>query len=488
MAKQHKTWPVCVWTLLALFVIFASGVSAQVASSPDLRLELGFNNTLVANHWNPVKLTRRDQPAQTLVLTIDQGTLREGEVLAVYRKELGAANGLDVVEDDVYLPAWRRFSWRIENSERVFASGSIERREVNAQLLTLLISARPEQWLGSFGDNARVLELPFSLLPNRLAAYDGVETLLIDGSAPPPTLEAVSSAAVAGVKVLLLENLPETYAELNLLAPQVRQRLGAGWIARTSAEGVRATLSMLTPLETHTLTNALITEDLKQRPPLVPQMYVLGAAGAYALATLLLLRFFGSAGLLTSFVLAGLASFGAWTWLRPARPQLSQTRTLVLNADLAYVSSVHNLFTLPDTTLSLSEQAHPTDLRAYTQNGDTLTVKLPRYSDVMLVQRPVLASTTLQLEGETLQNLTDAPMTSVYVKGLGAQPDVLGQQKLTLQSGEEAKLSDVYEALLPLLPDGTALAVQETRIHIVLPTLLLVAEASVNRPFGKQAW
>jgi hypothetical protein len=470
MAKQPYAFMIRVLVLGVLLPL----VSAQ---NQDISLELGFNNALVADHWNPLKLIRRDQPAQTLTLTIDQGTLRDGEVLAVYQKDLGAANGLDVFEDDVYFPAWRRFSWRIENSDRVFASGSIERREVNAQPLTLLVSARPEQWLRSFAEGARVLELPFSLLPNRLASYDGVETLLIDGTAPAPTLEAVTSAAVAGVKVLLLEGLPESHAELNLLAPRVRQRLGAGWIARTSADGVRATLSMLTPLDTKALMKALVSEDLHQRPPLVSPMVVLVAASSYALVTLLLLRFFGTAGLLTSFLLAGLASFGAWTWLRPAHPQLSETRTLVLNAELAYKGGVESLFTLPDAALSLGLKAHPTDVRAYTQNGDLLSFSLPRYSDVLLEHRPSLSSATLKFEGETLQNLTDAPLTNVFVKGLGAQADIAAQRSLTLGPGEEAELNSVYEALLPLLPDGTAIAQQGPNIHIALPTLLLLSQA-----------
>lgn len=460
-----------------LVYLFCVTVVVDAQSSQDLSLELGFNNTLVADHWNPIKLTRRDQPAQMLTLTIDQGTLRGGEVLAVYRKELSAANGLDVFEDDVYIPAWRRFSWRVENSERVFASGTIERREVNTQPLTLLISAQPEMWLKDFAPDARVLELPFSLLPERLASYDGVTTLLIDGTAPAPTLEAVTSAAVSGVNVLLLENLPESHAELELLAPKARQRLGAGWIARTSVDGVRATLSMLTPLAPGTLVSSLVNDDLHQRPPRVPQMIVLGAASAYALVTLLLIRFLGSAGLLTSFLLAALASVGAWTWLRPAKPQLVQTRTLTLNADLAYAGGVQGLFTLPDADISLNLIAHPTDLRAYTQQSEVLHMTLPRYSEVVLEQRPTLSSATLKLEGETLSNLTDGIMTNVYVKGLGMQADIAAQQTLTLMHGEEVELNKIYEALLPLLPDGTALAQQETNIHIALPTLLLLAES-----------
>jgi hypothetical protein len=467
--------------LSLLAALFCLTIIVHAQSSEDVRLELGFNNALVADYWNPIKLTRRDQPAQTLTLTIDQGTLRGGEVLAVYRKELSAANGLDVFEDDVYFPAWRRFSWRIENDERVFASGTIERREVNTQPLTLLISAQPEKWLRDFAPDARVLELPFSLLPERLASYDGVETLLIDGTAPAPTLKAVTSAAVAGVNVLLLENTPErglseNLAELALLAPKVRQRLGAGWMARTSEDGVRATLSMLTPLEPKTLVAALVNDDLHQRPPIVSQVVVLSAASAYALLTLLLIRFFGSAGLLTSFLLAALASVGAWTWLRPESPQLTQTRTLTLNADLAYVGGVQSLFTLPDADMSLDTTAHPTDLRAYTQS-ETLNFPLSRYSEMVLEQRPTLSSVTLRLEGETLQNLTDKTMTNVYVKGLGIQKDIAAQQGLVLQQGEEIELNKIYETLLSLLPDGTALAQQETTTHIALPTLLLLVES-----------
>jgi hypothetical protein len=476
MATQQLKTLILRWCLFAPLLALIVAVHAQ--SSQDVRLELGFNNTLVADHWNPIKLTRRDQPAQTLTLTVDQGTLRGGEVLAVYRQELGPANGLDVFEDDVYLPAWRRFSWRIENSERVFASGTIERREVNTQPLTLLISARPEKWLRDFASDTRILELPFSLLPERLASYDGVETLLIDGTAPAPTLEAVSSAAVAGVNVLLLEQsangVSENMSELELLAPKARQRLGAGWIARTSEDGVRATLSMLTPLETKTLVTALVNDDFHQRPPRVSHMVVLSAASAYALVTLLLIRFLGSAGLLTSFLLAALTSVAAWTWLRPKSPQLIHTRTLTLNAGLAYMGGVKSLFTLPDADVSLALTAHPTDLRAYTQQSELLQLRLPRYSEVIVEQRPMLSSATLKLEGETLQNLTDAAMTNVYVKGLGMQTNLAAQQALTLMQGEEVELNKLYEALLPLLPDGTALAQQNTHIHIALPTLLLL--------------
>jgi hypothetical protein len=125
--------------------------------------------------------------------------------------------------------------------------------------------------------------------------------------------------------------------------------------------------------------------------------------------------------------------------------------------------------------LSLEVVAHPTDVRAYTQSG-LLHLGLSRYTDVLLEYRPTLSAPTLRLGSEGLQNLGDAVMTNVYVKGLGLQQDIAAQQTLTLVPGEEGA-STKYEALLPLLPEGAALAQQGSDIHIALPMLLLVAEA-----------
>jgi hypothetical protein len=175
-------------------------------------------------------------------------------------------------------------------------------------------------------------------------------------------------------------------------------------------------------------------------------------------------------------VLAGLASFGAWTWLRPNSPQLSQTRTLFVNADLAYVKSVESLFTLPDVSLASSVNAHPTDVRSYTQRGDNLELSLPRYTEVLLEHRPELAGETLRLEGQTLRNLTDVVLSNVYVKGLGSQADLEAQGRLELSPGEEPELSSTYEALLTLLPEGTALAQSGDSTHVALPKLVFLSE------------
>ncbi|MGL4609553.1 MAG: hypothetical protein ACRCYY_07685 [Trueperaceae bacterium] len=479
-----------IWlALLLCSLLLCSNVeySALAQTNPDLSLELGIQNSVVADHWNPLKLTRRDQPAQRFVLVIDQGSLRDGETLVTYQRDLPPAPGLDVFEDDVYIPTWRQFSWRIENDERVFASGSLERREVNATPLTLLLSSQPERYKSSFSSDTRLLELPFSLLPERVAAYDGVQTLLLDGSASAPTLEAITAAAVSGVNVLLLGDLPDSHRELSLLAPELRQHLGAGWIARTSEVGVRATLSMLTPLAPKTLRDALMSGDLSQRPMTVPQLYVGGGAALYALLLLVLLRFFGNAGLLTSFLIATLTSVAAWTWLRPKSPQLSHTRTLIVNHELALVHRLESVFTLPQAQLSLNQQARLTALRAYTQHNDSLELSLPRYSEVLLEHRPSLSRETLKLEGQQLYNLTDTPLHDVYVKGLGPQPDLEPGGVQTLTQADVAEVTDVpvtqstvaqiYEALLDLLPDGTALAHADGTFHIALPELLSLTEA-----------
>jgi hypothetical protein len=145
----------------------------------------------------------------------------------------------------------------------------------------------------------------------------------------------------------------------------------------------------------------------------------------------------------------------------------------VLNAELAYVAGVQRLFTLPDADVTLDVTARPSDIRAYEQSNG-LAVRLPRYSEVILVHRPILSGMTLKLEGETLHNLTDELMTNVYVKGLGMQMDVAAQQVSRLGPGEEVEVNKIYEALLPLLPEGTALAQQNRNVHIALPSLLFL--------------
>ena len=196
----------------------------------DARLELGFRGEMVVDHWNPLRLIRRDMGPATLTLEIDQGTLREGLVPVIYQVKLPSAQGLTVYEDDVYIPFWRSFVWKLADDTQVFASGSFDRQVVNTQSIDLVISKTPEIYLESLGETQRIVQGD-DLLPKRLAAFDGVNTLLLDGSLPMPSLEAISSAVAAGVNVLWVEGPAQAYPYdlLALLAPYSRSASG-GWL------------------------------------------------------------------------------------------------------------------------------------------------------------------------------------------------------------------------------------------------------------------
>jgi hypothetical protein len=435
------------------------------ALSQEVRLEMGFRGEMVAQHWNPLRLIRRDMGPATLTLEFDQGTLRQGAIPVFYKVNLRAAQGLDVFEDDVYIPFWRAFTWKLADDDEVFASGSFDRQLVNTQPIDLIISKTPENYLRILGETTRVIQAD-DLLPKRLAAYDGVNTLLMDGSIPMPSLEAISSAAAGGVLVLFLSG-SETYSyeAINLLAPNPRQRLGAGWIVRTTQDGLKASLALLPRLEQKGLQEVIFTsQDMFQNAPVTTLLIGLGA---YVVLVLIGIRFIGTAGLATAFLLTGLASMSAWMYLRPA-PQQVSSQSLFINAGkLAQVNSLYQITQLPQGQLQLSMQAHPDSQRTYIQ-GEDLELDLERWSQETLRLKPRLTTATLLLEGNLLSNQSEVDLQDVYVSGLGQQKNLVAGQSLELIPGEENSL---YENLLPMLPIGTVLARHQLDVHIAIPSL-----------------
>ena len=227
---------------LAALLATALLLAQALAQPPSVRFELGHGGEFVTERWNPLRVTLRDIASVRLEIRVDQGSLREGEKPMVYRTLLPGGTGISVFEDDLYLPGWRRFSWSARAEGSTIASGSFDPKEKSVQPLDLLISSRPGRWRGQFEAEARTLEVPAGDLPERVAAYDGVRTLLIDGSAASPRLEAVAAAAAAGVRVVLLDPLPSGHRELDVLAPEPAQRLGTGWLLRgTDPEATLAT-------------------------------------------------------------------------------------------------------------------------------------------------------------------------------------------------------------------------------------------------------
>lgn len=463
------SWP----QRLALILVWL--LSAWALGQTPATLELGFAGEIVAGAWNPLRLTVRDQPGALLTIVMDQGSLRSGEVLAEYRLRVPKGGGLQQLEDELFVPPWRSLSWRLLGAERVVASGSLDRRQLDSRPLTLLVSSRPAEWLPRLGADARTLELPPALLPERLAAYDGVARLIVDGSTAAPTPAALAAAASAGASVVLVEPLPESYAELLKLAPYPAQRLGAGQIVRGSREGLdlAALAAGALPQE---LNAELLESGLLELPAVPRTLPVLALAAGYLLIALLFIRLLGLPGLLSALVLAGVVSLYGWRALRPTAALLTERRTLVLaSGALAREDEVRSLYSYPERRLALPLAARPTRAALpYRQDGDELTLRMSRAQELGLELKPRLVRAPLAWEGAQLRNRSGEAISDLVVTGLGPQGSLAPDQALTPRPGEEGPLTSPYRDLAPLLPAGSALARQGEAVVVALPSGLSV--------------
>ena len=456
----------------AALLVMALLLAPALAQPPSVRFELGHRGEFVTERWNPLRVTLRDIGSVRLEIRVDQGSLREGEKPMIYRTLLPGGTGISVFEDDLYLPGWRRFSWSARAEGSTIASGSFDPKEKSVQPLDLLISSRPGRWRGQFEAEARTLEVAAGDLPERVAAYDGVRTLLIDGSAASPRLEAVAAAAAAGVRVVLLDPLPIGHRELDVLAPDPVQRLGTGWLLRgTDPE---ATLAAALALKREFPAGAL--QELRHEldisgPEPLPQLTLLIVAAGYGILTLLLISFGGLPGTLASLSLALLASLVAWGYLRPERAQIERELTISVGAgDLAIRYQVHTLFTLPAGSIRSEIIAYPLGGIPYLVTPSGTRFDLDRWTTSTLLAKPGLDRALLTWEGGALENRSDSLLTDLYVVGLGHQGVLAAGERLVPRPAQDLPLSSLYTRLLDLgLPSGTGLARSRQGLVIALP-------------------
>jgi hypothetical protein len=449
-------------------------VSQAAAQTGGVRVEIGLGGHLVVGTWNPVQVTVRDAAPSTLRLRIDEGSLLEGPRIVRYRASVPGGSGVTVFQDDLYLPAFRSLSWTLDSGRTVLASGSLGPGDADPRPLQIVLSASPGSWRGAFAPDARIVDVAASDLPVRAAAFDGVQTLLLDGSAAAPRAAALAAAAAGGVQVLLAGALPPSQAGLTRLAGGGAARLGAGAVERVAADptAVRTRLAAWRPQDRSALVQALAAERLVQPPAPPGQPLVLALAAAYALLALLALRFGGTPGLAAGLVLAVVVSLAGWRLLRPPSPELTASRTVVLGGgELALALRVEERLTLPSGVASLPGAGHPLSGLPYSVDDDVTHVELPRWNAVAVATRPVLRPAALRFEDGRLANTGDGPLRDVYVLGLGRQPDLAAGASRHPEPGEEGGLPPVLARLSSLLPAGTALALAPEAVWVALPPL-----------------
>ena len=451
------------------WVLLCVGVGTASAQG-DPRVEIGFGGAIVSGAWNPVRVVARNAEPAFLEIALDQGSLREGEIPYRYRAELPGGSGLVTFADDVYLPPWRSATWRLATETRVLASGSFSARDVDPRPLHLVVSLRPGTWRPSYGDDVRVLERNGPDLPSRASAYDGVRTILVDGTTAPPRPEALLAAAGQGATVVLVGDLPGGYADIALLGSAGAQAYGNGRIVRVSEADVALALGA-EPVVPSTAVRGALAEQLVFAPPqTLSTGAMLIASAAYAVLVLLALRFGGIPGAAAALALAVVASVAAWNGLRPPDTQFAATASLEISAGgIAEFHRVDRLASLPATTVAIDRAAVPVDRRAVRVTPDGASVDLARWGSVVLVAPERIGSPGLAWSDEAIVNRSAATLTDLWVVGRGPQGSLAPGHGRVPVAAEEGMPPLLYRALFPLLPVGTAVATRGSHVLVALP-------------------
>jgi len=441
-----------------LILTFISLLATPVLA--EAKLELGFNGNIVANHWNPLRFTSRDEKAAVLVLKIDQGNLREGSNIVSYSFSIPRSYGISIFEDDIFIPKWQKFSWQLLNEEEVLASGSFDRRLASPGKMTLIISANPSKWFKQ--SDERAINAPSNSLTKRLASYDGISKIIIDGSAPAPSPESIIAAATAGAQVALVEPLPASHADLLSLAPYKTQRLGAGVISRAEGLNKPATIDFERVFENFVSNNAI------KAPKSKPQMPIIIALVVYAVLIVGLIILGQKAAVLTALSLSLLAAILSWTYLSPKAVEIKNRQALHLAAgDLAKEYQLTTIFSLRGSRASLRGQGYPLEHIPFSQLDGLSRFDIPRWQDVKYSYKPVLSRALLLLEKDKITNRSKFVFRDVFIKGLGFLDD-LPPGTAIIRKAEDHQLPKSYEGLLAPLEDGTAIARYGNNILIAM--------------------
>lgn len=285
----------------ARFALAATLVAAlgAAAAQPRAELTLGVAGAPVAGAWNPVRAVVRDAPGAVLRLEIDAGGFELGEVPQRVEARVANAGGVQRLDFDLPLPSWRRLAWRVEQGGRVLASGALGARERDERPLTVIVSTRAVAWTDAVGADARPVAAAASDLPTRAAGWDGVDTLLIDGSAAAPEPAVVVTAAASGVRVLLPASAPAGYAPLAALLAEGPRAVGAGSIEALAGEP-GTPLPSLAAAWPRPLRSAAVAAAAAALPAPgwrhLPRLWVLAGVGAFAALVWILLHIGGAAG------------------------------------------------------------------------------------------------------------------------------------------------------------------------------------------------
>ena len=456
--------------LVVLCALSLPAASAQQGSQTTV--EIGVGGNIVVDAWNPIRLVTRDVPAGTrLLVTLDQGSLRQGAIPLDVMLTVPGGAGISVVDSLLYVSSFDSIRWALRGPESVLASGSLAGRDQDARPLDLVLSREPGRYLSAFGSGTRVIDIAAAALPIEVAAYDGVRTLIIDGTTTAPRLEAVAAAAAAGATVVLHGDLPSSHRELRLLVADsggvgvpTRTALGAGVVLTSSGAPSDA---VATALGHRAIDRAALVDALTSRPLIVrqagpSQALVLIASGLFCLLALAMVRWFAAPGVVGAALLAVLLSVVAWRAFRPEEAQLTGTaRLAVVGGELATATELREVLTLPAAVIDAPATARPWLPQPYSLDAAGTHYSVARWRAITLVMAPVVTAPALRIRGTELVNGGASVLHDVNVVGLGPQPNIAAGAAIAVTPAEDGPLTAIYSGLFPHLTPGTVVAISD---------------------------
>ena len=461
--------------LVACLVVAAamSSPSAAAQGVPLAEVELGFRGSPVADAWNPVRVVLRDVGAGEAVLTIDQGSLLEGELPWTVVLPIVGGGGVRVLDVDVFLPAWRTLRWTVDAGGLRLASGALARSDADRRPVDLVVSSRAGEVAGVLG--GRALDVAAIELPARAAAYGGVRSLWLDGTTPLPDPRVLAAAAAGGAVVVVQESARTNAALAAVRASAAEQ---GGWVG-TGAGGwwfgdpPDAAALTASRLDVAALATAFAAADAVDLPSYPPPLHVAIASAAYVVLIAVAWRVGGAAGGVTWawIVLAvGAATVLAW---RPSQAQVVQQRALhVASGELSLRQRAFDVVTLPAATVGIDGVARPASaLLGGVRHGSSprTEVQLDRWRGATLLEVPQASSAALAWGLDGIPRAVGGfALANVRTVGGGAWPRIepdagpVPPTDPTPLVGAEA----TFEALLP---EGSVWARHGDDWHVLLP-------------------
>lgn len=433
-------------------LLLSWGAAVLAQGAPLVEMQLGHRNVPVADAWNPLRLLVRDLGPSELVIVVDQGSLREGELPWTVVLPLEGGAGLRQVEQDVYLPAWRSLRWIVQAGGLTVASGALARADADPSAVDLVVSERP----GGVAERlaGRVLDLAPDALPARTAAYDGVRSLWLDGTRPSPPAAVLTAAAVAGTVVVIgapARDDPAVAAVLGGLEAGWHPLGAGGWWLLGEGEALPSEAAVeARRLDVRAIGQAFAAASTIPVPRSAPLSRLLPLLIAYAFLVVLAWRLAGAAGVLCwAVVLALGATFSTRLW-PSTPPTLTQARELRLSVGgLAWSLRVQDLFTLPQASLDLPVVGQPVlpqpgGVRLAGPPGTRLD--LAAWRGASLMEAPRAASPGLSQDAQDPDRLLAADGLSGLreVGPTGGRPLAGSPASAELTPAEAA-----FEALLP---------------------------------------